>query len=329
MRMPTELHLHLEGTLEPEMTFRLAEQNRLDLPWRDPDELRARFDFTDLQSFLDLYTMSQEVLRTGEDFHALTDAYLARAAAAGVRHAEVSLDLQAHTGRGVRAAEVLDGVTSALQAAPGRHGLSAGLIVTVLRHLPGEAALATVREVVESGYPVLGLGLCSTELTAHARDFVEAFDLARAHGLHLTAHAGEEGPPQNVTGVLDHLRVERVDHGVRACGDPALVARLVAQRIPLTVCPVSNLRLRVVDALHEHPLRRMLDSGVMVTLNSDDPAYFGGYLDEVTDRTAEALDLGEEHLSTLARNGIDAAWVEESRRRELHAELERDLGGTP
>src|SRR5690606_30285153 len=146
MRMPTELHLHLEGTLEPEMTFRLAEQNRLDLPWRDPDELRARFDFTDLQSFLDLYTMSQEVLRTGEDFHALTDAYLARAAAAGVRHAEVSLDLQAHTGRGVRAAEVLDGVTSALQAAPGRHGLSAGLIVTVLRHLPGEAALATVRE---------------------------------------------------------------------------------------------------------------------------------------------------------------------------------------
>ncbi|WP_345218468.1 adenosine deaminase [Georgenia halophila] len=323
MQMPVvELHLHLEGTLEPELVFSLAERNGVDLPYADVDDLRSRFAFADLQSFLELYNANMAVLRTGADFHEMTDAYLSRAAAAGVRHAEVFLDLQAHTGRGLRAAEVLDGVTSALAASREKHDLTSGLIVTVLRHLPGREALETVREVIDLGAPVLGIGMCSTELTAHAADFAPAFQLARAHGLRRTAHAGEEGPAQNVADVLDILRVERVDHGVRAMEDPDLVRRLVDERVPLTVCPVSNVRLKGVETLADHPLRRMLDAGLVVTINSDDPAYFGAYLDEVVDRTTEALDLGPHHLRALARNAVESAWVDDARRNELRAEVD-------
>ena len=315
-----ELHVHLEGTLEPEMILALAERNRVELPYADLDDLRSRYSFVDLQSFLDLYYANMAVLRTAEDFHDLTTAYLLRARYAGVRHAEVFLDVQAHTGRGIPAAEVLDGVTSAL-ARSGEHGLTSGLIVTFLRHLPGADALATLQELLALGTPLLGVGLCSTELTSHASEFAPAFDLARANGLHVVAHAGEEGPPQNVADALDILHVERVDHGVRAMEDPALVARLARDRVPLTVCPLSNVRLRVVDTLADHPLRAMLDAGLVVTVNSDDPAYFGGYVDENLREVARALDLGQDELYTLARNGVEAAFVDDARRAELGAEV--------
>ncbi|GAA3510288.1 adenosine deaminase [Georgenia daeguensis] len=321
MQMPAvELHVHLEGTLEPEMILALAERNRVELPYADLDDLRSRYSFVDLQSFLDLYYANMAVLRTAEDFHDLTTAYLLRARDAGVRHAEVFLDVQAHTGRGIPAAEVVDGVTSAL-ARSGEHGLTSGLIVTFLRHLPGADALATLRELLALDAPLLGVGLCSTELTSHASEFAPAFDLARASGLHVVAHAGEEGPPQNVVDALDILHVERVDHGVRAMEDPALVARLARDRVPLTVCPLSNVRLRVVDTLADHPLRAMLDAGLVVTVNSDDPAYFGGYLDENLRQVAQTLDLGPDELHTLARNGVEAAFVDDARRAELGAEV--------
>ncbi|MFC7405915.1 adenosine deaminase [Georgenia alba] len=319
--MPTvELHLHLEGTLEPELILALAERNRVDLPYADPEDLRSRYEFTDLQSFLDLYNANLDVLRTGEDFHDLTAAYLARAATAGVRHAEVFLDLQSHTGRGLRPEEVLDGVTAALDTSRER-GLTSGLIVTLMRHLPPEGAVEAVRQVLDSGAEVLGIGMCSTELVRHARDFAPAFGLARAHGLRLTSHAGEEGPPQHVADVLDILHVERVDHGVRAMEDPALVERLAADQVPLTVCPLSNVRLGVFPSLGEHPLRRMLDAGLLVTVNSDDPAYFGGYVDENFRQVTAALDLSADHLRTLARNAVEAAWVDDARRAELRDEV--------
>ncbi|WP_098484997.1 adenosine deaminase [Georgenia soli] len=321
MQMPAvELHVHLEGTLEPELIMALAERNRVELPYADLDDLRSRYSFTDLQSFLDLYYANMAVLRTAEDFHDLTTAYLARAREAGVRHAEVFLDVQAHTGRGIRAAEVIDGVTSAL-ATGGDHGITTGLIVTFLRHLPGAEALATLQELLTLDAPLLGVGLCSTELTSHASEFAPAFDLARAHGLHAVAHAGEEGPPQNVWDVLDILRVERVDHGVRAMEDPVLVRRLADERVPLTVCPLSNVRLRVVDTIADHPLRTMLEAGLVVTVNSDDPAYFGGYVDENLRQVADALALGPEELLTLARNGVESAFVDDARRAELDAEV--------
>ncbi len=322
-----ELHVHLEGTLEPELIFALAERNDVELPYTDLDDLRSRYSFTDLQSFLDLYYANMTVLRTAADFADLTNAYLARAAEAGVRHAEVFLDIQAHTGRGIPAAEVLAGVTGALGASEREHGLTSGLIVTFLRHLPGSEALAALEEILALDVPLLGVGLCSTELTSHASEFAPAFDLARANGLRLVAHAGEEGPPQNVTDVLDILKVERVDHGVRAMEDPAVVERLVRERVPLTVCPLSNVRLRVVDTIADHPLRAMLDAGLVVTVNSDDPAYFGGYVDENLRQVTEALDLGPQELTTLARNGVAAAFVDDARRQELSAEVDAWAAG--
>jgi adenosine deaminase len=321
MQMPTvELHVHLEGTLEPELIMALAERNRVVLPYADLDDLRSRYSFTDLQSFLDLYYANMAVLRTAEDFYDLTTAYLARARGAGVRHAEMFLDIQAHTGRGIPAAEVLDGVNAAL-ATSRDHGLTTGLIVTFLRHLPGAEALAALQELLTLDAPLLGVGLCSTELTSHASEFAPAFDLARAHGLHAVAHAGEEGPAQNVWDVLDILHVERVDHGVRSLEDPALVQRLARERVPLTVCPLSNVRLRVVDTLADHPLRTMLDAGLVVTVNSDDPAYFGGYVDENLRQVAEVLSLGPDELLALARNGVESAFVDDARRAELDAEV--------
>ncbi|WP_043497032.1 adenosine deaminase [Georgenia sp. SUBG003] len=321
MQMPAvELHVHLEGTLEPELILALAERNRVVLPYADMDDLRSRYSFTGLQSFLDLYYANMAVLRTAEDFYDLTTAYLVRAREAGVRHAEVFLDIQAHTGRGIRAAEVLDGVKAAL-ATSRDHGLTTGLIVTFLRHLPGAEALAALQELLALDAPLLGVGLCSTELTSHASEFAPAFDLARDHGLHTVAHAGEEGPAQNVWDVLDILHAERVDHGVRAMEDPVLVRRLAGERVPLTVCPLSNVRLRVVDTLADHPLRRMLEAGLVVTVNSDDPAYFGGYVDENLRQVAEVLSLGPDELLTLARNGVEAAFVDGARRAELDAEV--------
>lgn len=271
-----ELHLHLEGTLEPETILRLAERNRIDLPYADVDELSAQYDFADLQSFLNLYYANMATLQTAADFAEMTDAYLARAARAGVRHAEVFLDPQAHLSRGIALEEVMDGVSTALESSLATHGVSSGLIIAMLRDHSAQSAMNVLDAVVALGKPILGIGLDSAEVGHPPSKFVDVFARARAEGLHLVAHAGEEGPPAYIWEALDLLGVERVDHGIRCLEDDALVERLVTEQTPLTVCPLSNVRLRVVDDIADHPLPAMLQRGLNVSVNSDDPAYFGG-----------------------------------------------------
>jgi adenosine deaminase len=320
-----ELHLHIEGTLEPELAFELAHRNGVDLPYADPEQLRSAYAFTDLQSFLDLYYQLMDVLRTEDDFTALAEAYLARAAREGVRHAEIFFDPQAHTSRGVELDAVVRGLRRALDAAPERHGISTKLIMCFLRDLPQESALATF-EVSRPyfGVAIDGVGLNSAEVGHPASKFADVYRLARQAGLRLVAHAGEEGGPEYVREALDVLGVERIDHGIRSIEDPELVERLVRERIPLTVCPFSNVRLRCVDTLAEHPLPAMLAAGLLVTVNSDDPAYFGGYVDENFAGIREALDLTENQLRLLARNSFEASFLEddEERRKKLLAEVD-------
>jgi adenosine deaminase len=314
-----ELHVHLEGTLEPELIFALARRNGLTLPYGDIAELRSRYEFDDLQEFLDLYYANMTVLQHREDFADLTDAYLARAAESGVRRAEVFFDLQAHTGRGVAATEALEGVNDALSRSYERYGISSGLIVTFLRHLSAESAMEAYEQAVASGVPLLGIGLCSTEVGNPASRFREVFARAQADGLHTVAHAGEEGDASYVRDVLDALHVERVDHGVRVVGDVALIQRLVDEKIPLTVCPLSNVRLKGVSDLTEHPLADLLRSGVRVTVNSDDPAYFGGYLDDNVEAVKKALDLTDTEIRTLALNSIEASFAPQEEKDRLAA----------
>ncbi len=316
-----ELHLHLEGTLEPELAFALAERNKIVLPWRDPDELRGRYDYGCLQDFLDLYYANMAVLRTEADFAELTDAYLARAARAGVVRAEVFLDLQAHTARGVPAAVVLAGVSDALGSSQADHGVSSGLIVTFLRHLSAADAEHAYDEAVASGVDLLGIGLCSSEVGFPAAPFAPLWARARADGLHTVAHAGEEGDAGYVWEVLRELKVERVDHGIRALEDPTLVAHLAEHRIPLTACPLSNVKLKAVTELAAHPLPVMLDAGLVVTVNSDDPAYFGGYLDDNLTAVRRAFNLTDAQVRTLEANSIEAAFVSTDEKARLLAKV--------
>lgn len=316
-----ELHLHLEGTLEPEMIFRLAERNRIPLPYTDVDDLAARYEFTDLQSFLDLYYANMAMLRTAEDFADMTEAYLTRAATAGVCHAEVFLDPQAHVARGIPIETVLEGVSSALDASPAKHGISTGLIIAMLRDRSEESAMATLEAVLATDTTILGIGLDSAERDNPPSKFVDVFARARAEGLHLVAHAGEEGPADYIWQALDLLGVERIDHGIRCLEDDALVERLVSDQVPLTVCPLSNVRLHVVDNLSSHPLPQMMARGLLVTVNSDDPAYFGGYVDDNYAALRTGLGLGDEDLVALAHNSIEASFLADSRRAELHRTL--------
>jgi adenosine deaminase len=307
-RLPkAELHLHIEGTLEPELLFELARRNGIETRFSSVDELRAAYDFTDLQSFLDIYYEGANVLRTEEDFHDLTWAYLERAAADGVRRAEIFFDPQTHTSRGISMETVIRGIGSALDRSH-ELDMTSGLILCFLRHLSGREATETLEAALPWRDRLLGVGLDSSEVGHPATKFTEAYDLARSEGLHLVAHAGEEGPPEYVWQALDVLGVERIDHGVRSMEDPALVERLVADQVPLTVCPLSNLKLRVVDDLTDHPLKRMLDAGLKVTVNSDDPAYFGGYVGQNYAAVAEALELSEDDLHHLAANSLDSAF---------------------
>ena len=322
VHMPfAELHLHLEGTLEPETILRLAERNRIDLPYADVDELSAQYDFADLQSFLNLYYANMATLQTATDFAEMTDAYLARAARAGVRHAEVFLDPQAHLSRGIALEEVMDGVSTALESSLATHGVSSGLIIAMLRDHSAESAMDVLDAVVALGKPILGIGLDSAEVGHPPSKFVDVFTRARAEGLHLVAHAGEEGPPAYIWEALDLLGVERVDHGIRCLEDDALVQRLVTEQMPLTVCPLSNVRLRVVDDIADHPLPAMLRRGLNVSVNSDDPAYFGGYLDDNVTAVRDALGLDEAALTTLARNSVTASFADDTRKAELLAEI--------
>ncbi|MBV7697678.1 adenosine deaminase [Streptomyces sp. TRM70350] len=319
-----ELHLHIEGTLEPELAFELAARNGVRLPYADTDELREAYQFEDLQSFLNLYYELMAVLRTERDFADLANAYLARAAAQGVRHAEIFFDPQAHISRGVGMGTVVEGLWRALEHSEREHGISTQLIMCFLRDESAESAMATLQAAKPYLDRITGVGLDSAEVGHPPVTFREVYQAAAALGLRRVAHAGEEGPPEYITEALDVLGVERVDHGLRCMEDPALVERLVRERIPLTLCPLSNVRLRAVDALAEHPLPAMLDAGLLCTVNSDDPAYFGGYVGDTFDAVRAALGLSEERLRELARNSFVASFLEhdEARRARYLAEVD-------
>lgn len=321
-----ELHLHIEGTLEPELIFRLAERNGLALPYSHLDELRERYRFTDLQSFLDLYYANMAVLQTEDDFADLTRAYLVRAHRAGVRHAEIFFDPQAHTVRGIPLEVCVSGIARGTREAEAETGITSTLIANFLRDQPVDDALATLQALLALGAPIIGVGLDSAEVGHPPADFAPVFDLARENGLHLVAHAGEEGPPSYVWEALQTLGVTRIDHGIRSLEDAALVDHLASNSIPLTVCPLSNVRLRVVDSIAEHPLPRMLASGLAVCINSDDPAYFGGYIDDNLVAVQEAFDLSPADLALLARNSVRASFLDDSRKAELDAAIDDWLG---
>jgi len=318
-----ELHLHLEGTFEPEAIFEAAARHDAALPYADLADLQGRYEFADLGSFLDLYYATLDVLRTTADFADLTWRYAVRAHRAGVRHAEVFVDPQAHAVRGIGTDVVLAGVDAGMTRARTELDMTGGIIVCVVRDRPVPEARAMLDEALATGIPLLGIGLDSAEVGYPPSLFAEVFEAAAAAGLHRVAHAGEEGPPAYIWEALDVLGAERIDHGVRCLDDDALVDRLVADRIPLTVCPLSNVRLRVVDTMRNHPLRRMLQRGLMVTVNSDDPAYFGGYLDDNLAAVRAALGLTADELITLAGNSIDASFAPADRKAALHLELSR------
>jgi adenosine deaminase len=310
--LPTaELHLHLEGTLEPELAFRLAARNGTRLRYADLDELRRAYAFTDLQSFLDLYYELTAVLQRPQDFADLADAYFARAAAQGVVHAEVFVDPQAHTSRGVPLEVVMEGLGEAFAAVEERHGMTARVIACFLRDRDPAEAEALVPRLMPYRELIVGVGLDSAEVGRPPELFERAFALAADEGLHRVAHAGEEGPPEYVWSALDRLGVERIDHGIRSLEDASLVARLREQQVPLTVCPLSNVALRCVDRLDNHPLRRMLDADLVATVNSDDPAYFGGYLHDNVAAVTPALGLTAGHRRRLAENSFRASFLPE------------------
>ena len=304
-----ELHLHIEGSLEPEMMFALAERNRVKLPYESIDAVRAAYDFQDLQSFLNLYYAGADVLRTEQDFFDLCWAYLVRAKADGVVHAEIFFDPQTHTGRGIRFETVLDGLEAALQRGASELGISYRLIMCFLRHLSEEDAFKTLMQARPHVARIAGVGLDSSEKGNPPSNFARVFDACAGLGWHLVAHAGEEGPPEYVVEALDVLKVERIDHGVRSETSPVLMERLARSRVPLTVCPLSNVKLRVFPDLASHNLKRLLAAGLNVTINSDDPAYFGGYVGDNYLQVADALGLGKDELLTLARNSLESSFV--------------------
>ncbi len=322
-RLPkAELHVHIEGTLEPEMMFDLATRNGIDLPFDSVQEIKDAYEFTDLQSFLDIYYQGAAVLVTEQDFYDLMLAYLERAHVDGVRRAEIFFDPQTHTGRGIGFSIFMEGFTRAITDAATRWGISAGLIMCFLRHLPNEEAIATWHESEPFRGQLLGVGLDSSEVGNPPEAFAAAFQLARNAGLRTVAHAGEEGPAQYVANALNALEAERIDHGVSSEDDPSVVDRLVQGQIPLTMCPLSNLKLNVFDRIEDHNLKRLLDAGVKVTVNSDDPAYFGGYVLDNYLAVAAGLNLTQQDLVQLARNSIEATFLPDADRAALLDELE-------
>ncbi len=322
-RMPkVELHLHIEGTLEPELMFELAARNGVTLPYASVDALRAAYDFGNLQDFLDLYYQGAAVLQTEQDFHDLAWAYFARVKQDNVEHAELFFDPQTHTERGIAMGTVIEGLTAAGVKAKEELGITSSLILCFLRHLSGDAALQTLRDALPFREHFIGVGLDSAEVGNPPERFQGAFELAGAEGLHRVAHAGEEGPPAYIWGALDTLKVERIDHGVRALEDAALVERLAKDRVPLTVCPLSNVKLCVFDDLSQHNLPKLLEAGLVATINSDDPAYFGGYMTDNFAQCQQALGLTDEQLRTVADNAIEASFADEQRKAELRASLD-------
>jgi adenosine deaminase len=299
-----ELHIHIEGSLEPELMFALAERNRIAIPFASVDAVRAAYDFSNLQDFLDIYYAGADVLRTEQDFHDLAAAYFARAAADGVVHAEIMFDPQTHTDRGVPFGTVVEGLLAACAAAERTHGITSRLILCFLRHLDEAAAFATLAAATPWLDRIAAVGLDSSEVGHPPSKFARVFAAAREQGLKLVAHAGEEGPADYVREALDLLHVDRLDHGNRSLDDPALVARLARSGMTLTICPLSNLKLCVVGDMAAHPIDRMLAAGLHVTVNSDDPAYFGGYIADNYRAIAAARGLDRRDLARLARNSF-------------------------
>ncbi len=320
-----ELHLHIEGTFEPGLMFDIAARNGIQLPYASVEALRKAYDFSELQDFLDIYYQGMNVLLTEQDYFDLTWAYLKKVNADKVRHVEIFFDPQGHTSRGVKFATVIHGIHRALQRAQIEFDLSSKVIMCFLRHLDEADAINTLEEAAEFKHLIAGVGLDSSERGNPPKKFTRVFELARQQGYHIVAHAGEEGPPDYINQALDILKVERIDHGNTAMQDTALIERLVAEQIPLTVCPLSNLKLCVVENLSQHPLREMLDRGLCATINSDDPAYFGGYMNDNFFAVEEALSLGKQCLANLARNSFEAAFIGETRKQALLAELDTYL----
>jgi adenosine deaminase len=322
-KMPkAELHIHIEGSLEPELIFALAERNGVKLNYPSVDALRRAYAFTDLQSFLDIYYAGASVLLKEQDFYDMTWAYLQRARADNVKHAEIFFDPQTHTDRGVPFATAINGIDRALQDARREWGMSSALIMCFLRHLSEEEAFKTLEQAMPFRDKFIGVGLDSSERGHPPEKFARVFARCKELGLHLVAHAGEEGPPEYIRTALDLLKVERVDHGVRCLEDRELTARLVRDHIPLTVCPLSNIKLRVFDQTKDHNLLQLLDAGLVATVNSDDPAYFGGYMNENFIQMFEALPLGAEHARTLARNSFAASFIDDATRRRFLDEVD-------
>ena len=315
--------MHIEGSLEPELIFALAKRNNVALPYSSVEDLRAAYAFTDLQSFLDIYYAGASVLLKEQDFYDMAMAYLERAHADNVIHTEMFFDPQTHTERGVAMDVVIDGLHRACADAKVKWGINALLILCFLRHLSEESAFDTLNAALPLRSKFIGVGLDSSEVGHPPEKFARVFAKCKREGLRLVAHAGEEGPPAYIWQALDVLEVERIDHGVRCLEDAGLVARLAKDRIPLTVCPLSNLKLKVVDDMREHPLKKMLDAGLCVTLNSDDPAYFGGYMNTNWEATFAALDLTATDAVTLARNSFEAAFVDEATREGYLARLDK------
>ncbi len=307
-RLPKcELHLHIEGCLEPDLMFKLAERNKIRVKYKSVEEAHRAYKFTNLQSFLDVYYESSAVLRREEDFYDLAYSYFQKAAEQNVRHAEIFFDPQTHTARGVPLESVILGISKAREDAERKLHVSSYLILSFLRHLSANDAMKTLNEAIPFKDRLTGVGLDSSEMGHPPLKFREVFEAAQRHGLPGVAHAGEEGPPAYVWDALQHLNVLRIDHGVRSLEDEALVADLIARKVPLTVCPLSNIRLGVFPEMKKHPLKRMLDKGMMVTVNSDDPAYFGGYVNENFIEAQKALHLTREDVIRLARNSFEAS----------------------
>ena len=323
----SELHMHIEGSLEPELAFSLAKRNGVDLPYASVEELRAAYNFDNLQSFLDIYYAGAGCLITEQDFYDLTLAYLQKCSEQNIRHCEIFFDPQTHTDRGIPFESVIDGIHRALTDGATDLGISNRLILCFLRHLSAEAAMDTLEMALPHRDRIVAVGLDSSELGHPPEKFTAVFDRAREAGFLTVAHAGEEGPPDYIWGALDSLGVSRIDHGVRCEEDGRLVERLAAESIPLTVCPLSNTALKVFENMADHNLKRLLDRGLCITINSDDPPYFGGYLNENFLAIAGALDLTRDDIVTMVRNGFTASFIPEAEKARLLGAVDDFVSG--
>lgn len=316
-----ELHVHIEGTFEPELMFSIAQRNQIEIPYKSVEEVKQAYNFHNLQSFLDIYYAGANVLVHEQDFYDLAWAYFEKCAEDNVVHTEMFFDPQTHTDRGVEFKTVIDGLQRACDDAKTKLGITSHLIMCFLRHLSEEAAFTTLEQALPYKDQIIGVGLDSSEVGHPPAKFERVFAKARENGFLIVAHAGEEGPPEYVWEALDLLKVNRIDHGVRSEEDKALMQRLIAEKMPLTVCPLSNLKLCVVDDMADHNIRRLLQQGVHVTVNSDDPSYFGGYMNDNFIAIAEALDLSNDELKQLAANSFEASFIDDGDKEQWIAKI--------